>query len=151
MFAEHLLFFGGLGLTALVFALLEVEIEGSKGWASGLPTWRYDGRFARMLFGGRTVTGYHVYAHAAVFLFLHSSYFIGRVPFTWSTESRILAFLILFWIIEDFLWFVVNPAYGVRGFRPSEARWHRRSWWWIMPREYWIFLPVAVALYLLGA
>lgn len=150
MIWDHALFFTGLAAASLTFANLEVQIEGSKGWASGLPTWRHDGRLARMLFGGRTVTGYHVYTHLTVLLLLHSSYFLGGLPFDWATEARILAFLIFFWVLEDFLWFVVNPAYGVKKFRPEDARWHRKSWWWIMPREYWIFLPVGAALYALG-
>jgi hypothetical protein len=67
---------------------------------------------------------------------------------TWQAELRILAFLVLFWIAEDFLWFVVNPAFGLSRFRRSDVWWQARSRWGIMPREYWLFTPVGVALYI---
>lgn len=57
-----------------------------------------------------------------------------------------LSFFILFWILEDWLWFVLNPAYGIRKFRKEHVWWHAKDWWWIMPRDYWIFLPVGIWL-----
>ena len=65
-------------------------------------------------------------------------------------EARIFAFLILFWTVEDFLWFVANPAYGLKRFTPKHIPWHRRSWWGIMPRDYWIMPPIAGLLYWLS-
>jgi hypothetical protein len=62
-------------------------------------------------------------------------------------ESRVIAFIILFWIVEDFLWFVINPAWRISAFRRDRIIWHQHAWWGIMPREYWVFLPVALALY----
>ena len=51
----------------------------------------------------------------------------------------------LFWIVEDFLWFVFNPAYGIARFDPAHVAWHKH-WLWHAPVEYWIFTPVAFAL-----
>lgn len=134
-------------LTAAAFALLEIQIEGNAGWARSLPTWRVENRWTRLFFGSRALTGYHLYAHLFVILMVHLPYGIGlRVP-SWGDELRILSFLILFWIVEDFLWFVFNPDFGIRRFKPEFATWHAPSWWLIMPREYWIFLPVGVGLY----
>ena len=59
-------------------------------------------------------------------------------------------FMILFWIVEDFLWFVFNPAYGIRRFRREDIWWHAQSWWWFMPRDYWLTLPMGVLLYVLS-
>jgi hypothetical protein len=55
---------------------------------------------------------------------------------------------VLLWILEDLLWFVLKPRYGLRGLRPERAPWHAHAWWGFMPREYWLFLPVALGLYL---
>ena len=65
-------------------------------------------------------------------------------------ELRILAFAVLFWVAEDYLWFVLNPAYGWRSFNRVRAWWHAASWWWVMPRDYWLLTPAGIALYLLS-
>lgn len=148
---HHVLFAATVLATALFFALLEIQIEGEEGWARGLPTWRYRGRWARLLLGGRTVTGYHLYAHLFVITLAHAAYALGPLPLSWTTEARLVAFIVLFWVFEDFLWFVMNPAYGLGRFRREHIPWHEDSWWWIMPREYWVFLPLGIGLYLVGS
>lgn len=143
----HLAFAGTVLAAALTFALLEIQIEGSRGWAAGLPTWRVENRWTRIFFGRRALTGYHLYVHLFLGVLVHLPFALGFAAFSWRGEARIAAFLVLFWILEDFLWFVLNPAFGVGRFTPEHAWWHAPSWWWIMPREYWIFAPMAVALY----
>lgn len=142
------LFAAGVLATAAVFALLEIQIEGSAGWATGLPTWRWENRWTRLLVGARAVTGYHLYVHLFVLLMAHAAFLTGIAEFTWRGEARIIAFLIFFWLAEDYLWFVFNPAFGARRFRREHVWWHAPTWWWIMPRDYWIFLPLGALLYL---
>jgi hypothetical protein len=144
----HLVFAGAVLAAAAFFALLEIQIEGGNGWASSLPTWRLENRWTRVFFGRRALTGYHLYVHLFVLVLLHLPYALALTTPSWAVEARIVAFLVLFWVIEDFLWFVFNPAFGLRRFTPEHAWWHAPSWWWIAPREYWIFTPLAVALYL---
>jgi hypothetical protein len=143
----HFYFFLVLTIAAASFALLEIQIEGPYGWASRLPTWRVENRWTRVLLGARTLTGYHLYAHLFVAILLHVPFALGFVAPSLRPELRILSFLILFWIIEDFLWFVLNPEFGVRKFNREHAWWHAPTWWWIMPREYWVLLPVGLAFY----
>ncbi len=145
----HAFFLLGLLATSAAFALLEIQIEDGHGWAGALPTWRFENRWTRRFLGARPITGYHLFMHVLVLLLAHLAYFVGVRPML-RLEARILAFVILFWILEDFLWFIFNPAWGLRRFRRAEIPWHARSWWWIMPRDYWIFLPVAGLLYWLG-
>ncbi|HEX7241802.1 MAG TPA: hypothetical protein VF263_16090 [Longimicrobiaceae bacterium] len=143
----HLVFALTVAAAATVFALLEIQVEGSAGWATALPTWRVENRWTRLLFGSRALTGYHLYVHLFVLLLIHLPYALGFVAPSLRAEARIAAFLVLFWVLEDFLWFVLNRDYGVRRFTPEHAWWHAPSWWWIMPREYWIFTPIGIALY----
>lgn len=150
MWLNHLLFVIGLLVSAYLFALVEIQIEGREGWAAGLPTWRIDNKFTRLLNGNRPLTGYHVYLHLFVLSMLHSPFALGLAVPSWRAEARIFAFLILFWTVEDFLWFVANPAYGLKRFTPKHIPWHRRSWWGIMPRDYWIMPPIAGLLYWLS-
>jgi hypothetical protein len=146
----HVWFTVYLFVTAFVMAKLEVQIEGPAGWADNLPTWRVENRVTRRILGGRAMTGYHVYFQLLIFALLHAPFALGIAALTLATELRVLAVLILFWLLEDWLWFVVNPAYGLRHFKPDRVRWHRESWWWVMPREYWIAAPVGIALYVLS-
>lgn len=146
----HVLFAAAVVAAALAAALLEVQIEGPDGWAAHLPTWRLETRWTRRLLGARAITGYHVYAHLLILILLHAPYMLGLVTPSLGAELRILAFIVLFWVVEDFLWFVVNPGWGLRAFRRDRIPWHARSWWGFMPRDYWIFLPLGVALYLLS-
>lgn len=144
---QHLLFAGGLAAAAGLFALLEIQIEGREGWAAGLPTWRIRNAWTGRLLGAREVTGYHVYFQLFVLVMAHLPYLVAAVPPSLALELRILAFLVLFWVLEDFLWFVFNPAYGLRRFRREEIWWHAATWWGFMPRDYWIFTPIGLALY----
>lgn len=149
-FGEHLVFVAALVAVSAAFALLEIEIEGSAGWASNLPTWRIENRWTRRWLGARAVTGYHFYIHVFVLLLAHLPFALGLVPFSLAAELRIISFLILFWVVEDFLWFVFNPAYGLKSFRREAIWWHAPNWWGFMPRDYWIFTPAAVFLYVLS-
>lgn len=144
----HGLFLLVLLAAAASFALLEIQIEGRAGWAADLPTWRLDNRWTRLLMGSRALTGYHLYVHLFILVLVHLPYALRFVDPSLAAEARILAFLILFWILEDFLWFVFNPAFGIGGFKREQVPWHAAAWWGIMPREYWIFTPLGVALYL---
>lgn len=147
---DHLIFVAYLFATALVFALLEVQIEGPAGWAQKLPTWRIQNRISRFLLGNRAITGYHVYFHLFVLALIHTPIALGLARPSLSGELRIFAFVFLFWVVEDFLWFLVNPAYGFRSFRRDRIRWHASIWWGIMPRDYWIFTPLGLLLYALS-
>lgn len=146
----HVAFVVALLASAAAFARPEIQIEGGAGWATSLPTWKIENRWTRRLLGSRPLTGYHLWVHVFVILIAHLPYALGFVAPTLHLEMRIVAFLMLFWIIEDFLWFVFNPEFGVAGFRPEHAWWHAPSWWRIMPREYWIFGPLGITLYLLS-
>jgi hypothetical protein len=146
----HLGFAAALAASATFFALLEIQIEGPHGWARQLPTWRIDNRWTRLVFGSRPMTGYHFYVHLFLLVLLHLPYALGFTAPSWAAEARIAAFWIAFWILEDYLWFVFNPAFGASRFRREHIWWHAPAWWWIMPREYWLGVPIAVALYLLS-
>jgi hypothetical protein len=140
------LYFVGLLAAATCFALLEIQIEGPAGWAANLPTWRLKSRWYTRLFPGRPLTGYHLWILTFIAIVAHLPFAVG-LPWTWNGELRALAFVLFFWVFEDFLWFAFNPHYGLRRFRPQFIAWHRPNWWWIAPRDYWIGLAIAISLY----
>jgi hypothetical protein len=148
-----LLFFGGILAAAACFALMEIQVEGPAGWAANLPTWRIRNprivRWMQRLLPGRPLTGYHLCVLAFIAIVAHLPFAFG-LPWTWSGQWRALSFILFFWVVEDFLWFVLNPHYGLRRFRPQFIAWHQKAWWWLAPRDYWIGLALAVLCYWLS-
>ena len=132
-------------LLGFFFAKLEIAIEGDAGWASSLPTWRIEEHWMLDWFwGGRAMTGYHAWAFSLVALFFHFP-LIFSAAFSWVTEARAMACIMVFWVTEDFLWFVLNPAFGLSRFSKLHAHWHK-NWTLGAPIEYWIFLPLGLGL-----
>lgn len=142
------MFFLYLIILSICLAKLEIQIEGSGGWAGNLPTWKVRNRISSLFLGIKPFTGYHLFLHLTILLLSHLYFAIEFKPPSFYSELRILAFLIYLWVVEDFLWFLLNPAFGFKKFKAQYIWWHADSWWWIMPKAYWLALPIATALYL---
>src|SRR3989344_9178990 len=140
-------FFLGIVWVSFCFAKVEIAIEGGHGWAENLPTWRLSSHnWASLLFfAGKPATGYHVWMELFVLSILHIVY--AYVPYSLGIELEILAWFCFFSVLEDFLWFALNPAFGITKFRKENIWWHRKNWWWIAPRDYYILLVIGSALY----
>ncbi len=138
-----------VALLGLFFAQVEIQIEGAAGWAASLPTWRIEEHWLLDWFwGGRPLTGYHAWVFAFMALVFHWP-LVVQATWSWRLELRILGALALFWIIEDALWFVLNPAFGPARFAPETVPWHEH-WLGPLPTDYWTFGGVGLAL-LLGS
>jgi uncharacterized membrane protein len=134
-----------VAMLAYFFAQVEIQIEGTAGWAANLPTWRIESHWLLDIFwGGRAMTGYHAWVFPCVALFFHFPLlFAGH--WSWRAEARVIACIMLFWVIEDFLWFVCNPAYGLERFNPADVAWHK-YWIAFAPADYWFSVCVAMVL-----
>ena len=141
---QLLLLVGFVAILAFFFAEVEIQIEGSEGWAASLPTWKIEKHWLLDIFwGGRPMTGYHAWVFSFIFLVFHLPIFI-LAKWTWRLELKILAGIQIFWLIEDFLWFVLNPAFGIDKFTREIVWWHK-NWFWFMPVDYWTFIFVSSA------
>ncbi len=143
---SHVLFFiGWIALLAFFFAKVEIQIEGANGWAAALPTWRVDRHpLLDIFWGGRPMTGYHAWVFSFMFLVFHLPQALcGR--FSFRLEARTVGGLMLFWIIEDLLWFLMNPAFGPARFGPAFIPWHKH-WLLGVPTDYPIFAVIGGAL-----
>lgn len=145
----HVLFFGAVLLASFLYAHFEIQIEGPHGWAEKLPTWKFSNRLTNLVFGGRPITGFHFYSQTFLLLMVHLP-FIVTAAWSLAMELRCLSFYLLFWILEDFLWFAMNPAFGLSKFSPEHIWWHRRAWWGFMPRDYFVLPAAGIALYVLS-
>jgi hypothetical protein len=124
---------------ALLFAAVEIEIEGEHGWAERLPTWyRVTPIYAR-LYGlfmrGKPLTGYHAVMFVLPLWSFHIGFF-GGVPWSWAAEAGTLAAYMSWVVVWDLLWFVLNPRYGWRRFRKGQVWWHGRTWVGRFPIDY---------------
>ncbi len=129
-------------LLAILLALLEIEIEGAHGWAEKLPTWRWGPPWYLRLTNGKAMTGYHACLLSLILLFLHGPLLEG---FTWEREARVLSVFFQLAVVWDFLWFVLNPAYGTPRFKPGQVAWFR-SWIGPAPADYYGGLLLSLAL-----
>lgn len=128
-------------LLATFFAQVEIQIEGGQGWAAGLPTWRIEEHWLLDLFwGGRPMTGYHAWVFPFIALVFHFPAAFGA-RWSWRLEARALSCIMLFWLVEDWLWFVMNPAFGLAKFTPAHIPWHKH-WLLGVPVDYLVFTVV---------
>ena len=133
-------------LLALFFAQVEIQIEGASGWGGNLPTWRIEKHWLLdLLWGGRAMTGYHAWVFPFIAMFFHFPFFLTQ-QWNIKLEARTISCLIIFWIIEDFMWFLMNPAYGLHHFNQIDAHWHKH-WIWGTPIDYWIGGAVSIFLF----
>jgi len=135
----------GVTICAFFFANVEIQIEGANGWAAGLPTWRVENHWLLDIFwGGRAMTGYHAWVFSFMLIIFHMPLL---VLWKWSArlEARIVGSVMNFWIIEDFLWFVLNPAFTVSKLDLAHVPWHK-SWCCGIPTDYITFTAIGLAL-----
>ena len=125
---------------ALLFAAVEIEIEGQHGWAERLPTWfRVTPWYARlygMLMRGKPLTGYHAVMFVLPAWSFHLG-FVSGVPWSWAAEATTLAAYMIWVVVWDVLWFLLNPRFGWRRFRRAEVWWHSGPWLARLPGDYW--------------
>lgn len=121
-------------LMSFFLAKVEINIEGKNGWAKDLPTWRFRNIFTHFFFGDIDLTGYHFWMFSMLFLFFHFPFVFG-IPWNMPTELQVLSMFVFFLIIEDFLWFILNPAYGLKKFNKEHVMWHKK-WIGRLPMAY---------------
>ena len=138
-----------LAAWAVLMALLEIEIEGRHGWAERLPTgYRVRGpaaRTYRFIGGTRPLTGYHLMMFPIPLLMLHYPYVAGA-DWSLAAEASTIA-VFLAWIIAwDYLWFVLNPYWGVRRFRRGAVWWYPGAWVGPLPLDYLLAVGASFAV-----
>jgi len=113
---------------SLLFALVEIEVEGKYGWAERLPTWYRKPTPFLALFTKKPLTGYHLFLQLFMLFGFHLPFVVG-VAWSLSAELFVLALLVMFFLLEDFLWFLFNPFYGLKSFKKKNIWWHGASPW----------------------
>ena len=76
-------------------------------------------RLFGLVLAGKPLTGYNLLMFAATLVFFHLPFAFGA-PWTAARELALLAAWVSWSAIWDFLWFLLNPAYGWRRFRRGQ-------------------------------
>lgn len=121
-------------IIAFLVAKLEINIEGKDGWAVNLPTRKIKNRLTKLVWGEVEITEYHVWFLILMQTFLHFPFLVG-VSWTPILELQLQAMFLFATVLEDFLWFAMNPHYGLKKFNKLNAHWHR-EWLGVMPVFY---------------
>ena len=121
----------------VAIAFWEAYIEGKDGWAANQVGWRINFKVG---FLKRPLDAYHFWSWLIMIpMFL----MLPFVMFGWNTHLFWLIVIgyLLGTILEDFLWFVVNPVFPLRNFNSRKVWWH----YWIGFGKY--KLPEIYVLY----
>lgn len=135
-------------VVATIFALLEIQIEGENGWAANLPTWKVKNPFKKLI-NWPYLTGYHFYVGLLFMSLLQLPFFMG-IDFSLKKEILIIEIYLLILIIEDFLWFVFNPKWGIKKFFTEDIPWHSKKYLFL-PRNYWFGFVILIIVELIRA
>lgn len=111
-------------VTAVLYSCMEIETEGAYGWAKHLPT-------TKNIF--QSFSLYHLYMLAfliAMFLGWFLSRFLSGWVSGWSSVFQFGFYLILWLLIEDFVWFVLNPHFTLKRYTKKDIGWHTT---WVGP------------------
>jgi hypothetical protein len=137
----YLLFF--IFSISVLLALLEIQIEGVDGWAKNLPTWKIRNPFQK-IFNWEYLSGYHLYLWTLLLVILQSPFFMG-LKFSLPNEILVIEILFLTLMCEDFLWFVLNPKWGIKRFFKEDIPWHSDKFLFF-PKNYWAALILLILL-----
>ena len=115
----------GLALFALchLLARVEIEIEGARGWAADLPTWRWGPDWWLALTNGKELTGYHLWLTLFLVGVMHLP--LVFAGFSLALWAKCLSSYLLLTAAWDLQWFVWNPAWGFRALRTRPVPWFR--------------------------
>jgi len=140
-------------ILAIFLAILEIQTEGKDGWAAALPTWRARkdsrlGKYSAKFMSGKELTGYHASLFSFLILVFGMPYAFG-LPLTIAELSKMTALFLLFIVLWDFLWFVMNPYFAMKNFDKGHILWHKH-WVWRAPRDYYYGVIFSFFIILLG-
>lgn len=115
---------------SFLFAKLEINIEGNKGWAEDLPTWKKN-------IGGFVLTGYHLFLWLFLIVVFHIPFLF--TSWTWDKEWFALSFLFTLLLLEDAFWFLLHDD-----FENKEDTWRNPK---VMSIPYFFFIAGFFALF----
>jgi len=128
-------------------AFWEAYIEGKNGWASRSVGWK----MKKNIFFTKGITAYHFWAWIIMIpMFLA----LPLVIYGWNLKLFGVLATGYFWgaVLEDFLWFVVNPTFQLKNFNSKNVNWHLK---WIklnykieIPASYFVYFIIGLVIWI---
>jgi len=118
MLSKHLEIFLLIQLIMVFFAYSEAVLEGEEGWAKDRKCWRF--KISRH----HDYTSYHIITYFVVFplaIIILPQLLAG---FSWSLAWLLFGSYLIGTILEDFMWFVLNPARPFSKWNPIDVPWY---------------------------
>ena len=112
-------------LATTLYSLMEIEIEGKYGWMVKCPTPTV------FKMGGKNFTLYHIYMTGFIIMI---SLITSQITFS-SINSIFQGIFLtsyyttLFLIVEDILWFILNPYFTLSKYSQKNIPWHANQPW----------------------
>ena len=134
-------------MLALLFAAIFASVS-KKPYVTDLPAWRPNPNFwlTKVAYWfpnfGRPVDGMDtfalLFAGITCLLLVPIWSALHNHPFPIAEWFEIVAYFIAFAVIEDCVWYAVNPAWGLRRFRRKNLPyWMYKIWLFGIPSQYW--------------
>jgi hypothetical protein len=94
----------------------EAYIEGKSPWAAKSCGWKL--KIAKRV----TLTAYHFWLNIMFIFFLTLPFIVSG----WDKNlfGIILSAAAIGMLVEDFLWYVINPFFSLKKFNPKDAKWY---------------------------
>ena len=122
-----------------LYSLLEIELEAKEGWCKNLPTPVVLGNF----------TLYHVLMNIIVIISILKVYVKDITSLEDITQA--IFYIAAWFLIEDFMWFVLNPHFTIDKYKKEHIWWHaRRPWYFGIPEHNFIGILVMFVCYCLS-
>lgn len=126
-----------IAIYAILYSALEIEMEGKDGgWAKNLPT---------VPSGIGELTIYHCIMNIIIILTVaYSTRLVNK------KISIIIFFTIAWFLIEDFIWFILNPHFTFKKYTKKDIWWHGKQLWILgSPLHNWIgFIAMGIFAYI---
>lgn len=132
-----------LWLFAALLALVETHVEGNIGWARGLkhtfrisPGKHWLASFWGIIFRGRELTGYHLALFPMVVVIFHFPFILTE--WTLQKEALMISLWFITFALWDFLYFVLNPNFGLKTYLNKSIDHFKKSRWFLgILEDYW--------------
>jgi len=139
---ETIAIFLAVQMAMVATALWESRIEGKNIGGSTQTGWKIN-------ILGTKFTEYHFWLWIVAYPLLLSIPLI--ISFSWKLLAVLLSSYLIGLVLEDFMWFVFNPFFGLNKFNSKEVKWY--AWLKIghfeIPAFYPIYTLLALMIYFL--
>ena len=125
-------------LISIFYSLIEIEIEGKDGWMTKIPTPKI------LKIGDKEMTLYHIYM---LVLIIISFIFQNKMNLTLSSFLYSTSNVLLFLLLEDIFWFILNPYFTINKYKKENIWWHAKQPWILgMPLHNYIISIVIILI-----